>query len=212
MNTNFLKPFFLVICVLFISKMKAETSEGYYIDKNNDTIYATFQTTPFSKMLYRATYMTLQQSVTVITKGGSEEDFTPLDILSFTIFVKDKKSNTIKDTLTFDSKTYKVFNRDVSEFLRRVVKGKANLYIYHYLNLNYGTNGGGMNTAPKQEEAYILEDANKKIKNITIEGNFKEDMVKIFADCPSVINKIENKTYTKKNCVEMVKEYNACSK
>ncbi len=212
MKNNFLNLFFVIVCfLLFGNKANAVTSEGYYIKKNNDTVYATFNTTPFSKFLIKNTLVDLQRSITVIKQDDTKEKLLPQDILSFTLFVKNAKNDLITDTFTFDAKSYKIFKKDHYDFMRRIVKGKLSLYVYYYIS-NMPTqklNGQGFERSNEFMENYIIVDADDKLYNTSL-INFTKELTKVFSDCASVVKKIENKTYNKNNCVEMVNEYNSC--
>ena len=97
-------------------------------------------------------------------------------------------------------------DNDSTIFLMQLVKGKLSLYNYYSMSsvsagFNYAANNV-MHSTP------VLEFLNQKLFTYNT-NKFKIEMAKYLADCPIVLQKIEEKNYKNKHLHIVVELYNS---
>ena len=142
---------------------------------------------------YLATYRTIER----FTRKGQEE-FIKTEYDKFKICTDDSKSYR-KDNVAYDLKTIgsPILSTEKEIFLKRLYKGKANLYAYKILRSDVGT--------VKPKTFYIIEKNNKL--HLISNSNSKQDLVDLFIDNSKLSDLIFNDFYTIENIYLIVKAY-----
>ncbi|MFN8283977.1 MAG: hypothetical protein U0U67_12230 [Chitinophagales bacterium] len=198
-----------VFTFLFIQLAKAEKIKGFYVTNNHDTIKALL------KIPYNATFsidfnfVKMQREMEYINDAGEKITFTPKDILAYGFEYYDEREEK-DDTMLFVSKKnifYKptdFSDNDSTIFLMQLVKGKLNLYNYYSIN----SVSVGFNTSNNVQHSTPVLEFQNQIPFTYNSFKFKTEMAKYLADCPLVLQKIEEKNYKNKHLHIVVELYN----
>lgn len=90
-----------------------------------------------------------------------------------------------------------------------VTEGRVNIYSDNYAY----TSHGDLPAYRSGTLIYAIKDGKKKANPLfqsTLSSSFQRRAAKYFSDCPSLIEKIENKTYRPKDFKLIADEYNSC--
>lgn len=119
---------------------------------------------------------------------------------------KYKQSEIDYFTINNDYYTYIPVSRNKESLFRVVEKGKIMLY-------HREVDDSGPNRVDYYDEYFIKKEGEKVASLITSRKtmkSFRKIGMKYFSDCPSVVKKIENRTYGRREVVLAAKEYNKC--
>ena len=101
------------------------------------------------------------------------------------------------------------------ELFRAVVTGKAILY-HRYVSMTSSTGGtnGMMMTSTYEVDEYYVKRESETIAMPLITGriskSFRHRAKNYFSDCPSLVAKLENQTYRKRDIEKVIMVYNRC--
>ena len=206
---KFLSLYILTCTFIFFSK--AEKVKGFYVTNNHDTIKALLKIPYNAAFSIDFNFIKMQQEMEYINDAGEKITMTPNDILAYGFEYYDEREEK-DDTMVFVSKK-NIFYRstdfsdnDSTIFLMQLVKGKLSLYNYYSMSsvsagFNYAANNV-MHSTP------VLEFLNQKLFTYNT-NKFKSEMAKYLADCPIVLQKIEEKNYKNKHLHIVVELYNS---
>ncbi len=206
---KFLSLYILTCTFIFFSK--AEKVKGFYVTNNHDTIKALLKIPYNAAFSIDFNFVKMQQEMEYINDAGEKITMTPNDILAYGFEYYDEREEK-DDTMVFVSKK-NIFYRstdfsdnDSTIFLMQLVKGKLSLYNYYSMSsvsagFNYAANNV-MHSTP------VLEFLNQKLFTYNT-NKFKSEMAKYLADCPIVLQKIEEKNYKNKHLHIVVELYNS---
>lgn len=122
---------------------------------------------------------------------------------------------------TNETYKYKKLNNNFEQWLKVIIEGRVNLYKSDVSGMYFAP--GAMNTAGgfggmsyggggNVTHYYINHKGESEVFKITTFGNisknFKNAASDFFKDCPVLVEKIQNKTYTKNDIEEVVEFYN----
>ncbi|MDO8317163.1 MAG: hypothetical protein Q7T12_06545 [Flavobacterium sp.] len=122
---------------------------------------------------------------------------------------------------TNETYKYKKLNNNFEQWLKVIIEGRVNLYKSDVSGMYFAP--GAMNTAGgfggmsyggggNVTHYYINHEGESEVFKITsfgnISKNFKNAASDFFKDCPVLVKKIQNKTYTKNDIEEVVEFYN----
>lgn len=94
-------------------------------------------------------------------------------------------------------------------FVRQEIKDKVSLYSYKYEKGGVGlTSGNTFSSGTASGKIYFLQYKNNLPVKI-IDAHFKEQMNENFYDCPSLIEKVDNKAFKKGDIHKVVNYYNS---
>ena len=200
-----------ILTCTFIFFSKAEKVKGFYVTNNHDTIKALLKIPYNAAFSIDFNFIKMQQEMEYINDAGEKITMTPNDILAYGFEYYDEREEK-DDTMVFVSKK-NIFYRstdfsdnDSTIFLMQLVKGKLSLYNYYSMSsvsagFNYAANNV-MHSTP------VLEFSNQKLFTYNT-NKFKIEMAKYLADCPIVLQKIEEKNYKNKHLHIVVELYNS---
>ena len=206
---KFLSLYILTCTFIFFSK--AEKVKGFYVTNNHDTIKALLKIPYNAAFSIDFNFIKMQQEMEYINDAGEKITMTPNDFLAYGFEYYDEREEK-DDTMVFVSKK-NIFYRstdfsdnDSTIFLMQLVKGKLSLYNYYSMSsvsagFNYAANNV-MHSTP------VLEFLNQKLFTYNT-NKFKSEMAKYLADCPIVLQKIEEKNYKNKQLHIVVELYNS---
>ena len=206
---KFLSLYILTCTFIFFSK--AEKVKGFYVTNNHDTIKALLKIPYNAAFSIDFNFVKMQQEMEYINDAGEKITMTPNDFLAYGFEYYDEREEK-DDTMVFVSKK-NIFYRstdfsdnDSTIFLMQLVKGKLSLYNYYSMSsvsagFNYAANNV-MHSTP------VLEFSNQKLFTYNT-NKFKIEMAKYLADCPIVLQKIEEKNYKNKHLHIVVELYNS---
>ena len=206
---KFLSLYILTCTFIFFSK--AEKVKGFYVTNNHDTIKALLKIPYNAAFSIDFNFIKMQQEMEYINDAGEKITMTPNDFLAYGFEYYDEREEK-DDTMVFVSKK-NIFYRstdfsdnDSTIFLMQLVKGKLSLYNYYSMSsvsagFNYAANNV-MHSTP------VLEFSNQKLFTYNT-NKFKSEMAKYLADCPIVLQKIEEKNYKNKHLHIVVELYNS---
>ena len=206
---KFLSLYILTCTFIFFSK--AEKVKGFYVTNNHDTIKALLKIPYNAAFSIDFNFIKMQQEMEYINDAGEKITMSPNDILAYGFEYYDEREEK-DDTMVFVSKK-NIFYRstdfsdnDSTIFLMQLVKGKLSLYNYYSMSsvsagFNYAANNV-MHSTP------VLEFSNQKLFTYNT-NKFKSEMAKYLADCPIVLQKIEEKNYKNKHLHIVVELYNS---
>ena len=206
---KFLSLYILTCTFIFFSK--AEKVKGFYVTNNHDTIKALLKIPYNAAFSIDFNFIKMQQEMEYINDAGEKITMTPNDFLAYGFEYYDEREEK-DDTMVFVSKK-NIFYRstdfsdnDSTIFLMQLVKGKLSLYNYYSMSsvsagFNYAANNV-MHSTP------VLEFLNQKLFTYNT-NKFKIEMAKYLADCPIVLQKIEEKNYKNKHLHIVVELYNS---
>lgn len=107
-----------------------------------------------------------------------------------------------------------VKDKDKSIVLQQVYEGKIDLFKEVTVIHNYNIMMSDSNLTPsysgktEQVHFYLKKKDDTEVFQINLDKSFKNVALNLFADCDKVVNKINEKIYTKKNIQDIVFEYN----
>ncbi len=200
-----------ILTCTFIFFSKAEKIKGFYVTNNHDTIKALLKIPYNAAFSIDFNFVKMQQEMEYINDAGEKITMTPNDFLAYGFEYYDEREEK-DDTMVFVSKK-NIFYRstdfsdnDSTIFLMQLVKGKLSLYNYYSMSsvsagFNYAANNV-MHSTP------VLEFSNQKLFTYNT-NKFKIEMAKYLADCPIVLQKIEEKNYKNKHLHIVVELYNS---
>ncbi|MEM6718330.1 MAG: hypothetical protein AAF611_03345 [Bacteroidota bacterium] len=105
------------------------------------------------------------------------------------------------------------------ELFTKIVKGKANLYarsVSYTESFAGDCPNGGMAflNSGDYEEFYVWREGEKTASpliTLRISRSFRKRAMEYFADCPALVEKLENRSYRNENIEDVVKSYNNCN-
>lgn len=174
-------------------------SENFKADKTKDT---KFYTDNFvSENNYKSDFIVNKENDTVYGNIKSPlfgPKFIKTESEKFKICTDDSKSYR-KDNVAYDLKTIgsPILSTEKEVFLKRLYKGKANLYAYKILRSDVGT--------VKPKTFYIIEKNNKL--HLISNSNSKQDLVDLFIDNSKLSDLIFDDFYTIENIYLILKAY-----
>lgn len=208
---KFLSLYILTCTFLFFSK--AEKVKGFYVTNNHDTIKALLKIPYNAAFSIDFNFIKMQQEMEYINDAGEKITMTPKDILAYGFEYYDEREEK-DDTMVFVSKK-NIFYRstdfsdnDSTIFLMQLVKGKLSLYNYYDINSVAIGSGPVPNYVSVPNSTPVLEFLNQKLFTYNT-NKFKSEMAKYLADCPIVLQKIEEKNYKNKHLHIVVELYNS---
>lgn len=202
--------FVLILSFSFMQFSKAEKIKGFYVTNNHDTIKALLKIPYNSTFSIDFNFVKMQQEMEYFNEAGEKISYTPNDILAYGFEYFDEREEK-DDTMLFVSKKnifYKATDfsdNDSTIFLMQLVKGKLSLYTYYSMSSGSAVFGAAPNNVTHSTP--ILEFSNQKIFTYNT-YKFKTEMAKYLADCPLVLQKIEEKNYKNKHLHTVVELYN----
>ena len=169
----------------------------------NDTVIATFvipinsvtDEPILEKMLEKIRYYDSSRNLWIITPKNAKE-------VRFTYNYKHIRMISVKNTLWLG----KGLEKSDRVFLKLEQEGRLRLYSYSQSQNTqtiHSNSGSSFYTAQK----YILQKKNSELKQV-IKLGFKKDMMQYFEDCPTLHEKIKNKSFRKFEIKTIVKFYN----
>lgn len=206
---KFLSLYILTCTFIFFSK--AEKVKGFYVTNNHDTIKALLKIPYNAAFSIDFNFIKMQQEMEYINDAGEKITMTPNDILAYGFEYYDEREEK-DDTMVFVSKK-NIFYRstdfsdnDSTIFLMQLVKGKLSLYNYYSMSSVSAGFGSASNNV--MHSTPVLEFLNQKLFTYNT-NKFKSEMAKYLADCPIVLQKIEEKNYKNKHLHIVVELYNS---
>ena len=206
---KFLSLYILTCTFIFFSK--AEKVKGFYVTNNHDTIKALLKIPYNAAFSIDFNFIKMQQEMEYINDAGEKITMTPNDILAYGFEYYDEREEK-DDTMLFVSKK-NIFYRstdfsdnDSTIFLMQLVKGKLSLFNYYSMSSISGGFGSTSNNV--MHSTPVLEFLNQKLFTYNT-NKFKSEMAKYLADCPIVLQKIEEKNYKNKHLHIVVELYNS---
>lgn len=206
---KFLSLYILTCTFIFFSK--AEKVKGFYVTNNHDTIKALLKIPYNAAFSIDFNFIKMQQEMEYINDAGEKITMTPNDILAYGFEYYDEREEK-DDTMLFVSKK-NIFYRstdfsdnDSTIFLMQLVKGKLSLY--NYYSMSSISDGFGSASNNVMHSTPVLEFLNQKLFTYNT-NKFKSEMAKYLADCPIVLQKIEEKNYKNKQLHIVVELYNS---
>lgn len=135
-------------------------------------------------------------------------DYTQVDKI---VFTPSETETEIYEYIPVSKKKYQLF--------KRIVNGDAMLYarsVSYTTATAYhpGTLQPILYNFNDFDEFYVWKKGEKiasPLITIRISRSFKKRAMEYFADCPSLVNKLEDRTYRKENIKEVVTIYNNCN-
>lgn len=187
----------IVICILSISSVYANVLvRGYYINLDNDTV--------------KVTYLI----------STSNDGFTPdVDLIQNKIKIYDtidrnnilmpymaKEISFVLNKITYQYYSVCIACNDQLNnlFLERIKSGKLNLYLRSKTYYS-GSMPGMIDNATFY---YVFQKDNQPLFEV-YRMSFKSSMKLYFSDCPTILKKIKDDTYSYDDMEKIVDEYNA---
>lgn len=110
---------------------------------------------------------------------------------------------------------YVLVSDNKKELFRVISTGKVILY-HRFVSMTSGSGGanGMMSSSTYEVDEYYALRESETIASPLITGriskSFRKKAIAYFSDCPSLVAKLENKTYRKRDVEKAAKEYNRC--
>jgi hypothetical protein len=201
-----MKNLLFTLIILFSFQAKAQFGiAGGNLSNNKSQVYT----------------ITTKNGKTFTTKSYSEKTALKIKEIKFKTMDGDKKTLALsqidkivstgkKDRHNFTQKYIK-YSKSKSTLMTEVISGKASLYLRSQVSMGAPT-GMGAPSTNTNTSFYVLKEGQtiaKYIKGNNIDyGKFKNNALKFFSDCESLVTKIKNKKYKRKHLEEIVTYYN----
>lgn len=198
------------LVVMSFARIEAKKIEGVIIFNNDSIAHVTFNI-PVSLILKEVNIQSIQQEIDYYNSSGKTVKLKPESAkeIRFKYDYEDIRMISCFDNLKL-SKSFFSSNKKI--FLKLERDGKLRLYTYYFSkNSPTMSNGAGgtFSGSSYGAERFILQKNNGDLfKPRWL--RFREDMKKYLSDCPSIVKKIEDRTYTSDLISIIVMEYNSC--
>ncbi|NLL15342.1 MAG: hypothetical protein GX267_18240 [Fibrobacter sp.] len=203
------KHFSLFVMVLLISTYsEAKKIPGFFINKEGDTVYVTFNVT-VSLFRQEAKIERIQEKIRYYDSLNNTNTLKPENASEVVIV------NSV-DTIRMLSRTNNLglgsfFARN-GIFLRLIKDGTLKLFKYYESKSSAPGHNNSNNTMSGgytyEIESYILQKKNEPLFRTRSQVTFRKDMTDYLSDCPELVKKIEQKKYRKEDMALIVEEYN----
>jgi hypothetical protein len=192
---------FIFFTFLFV-KVNAEKVKGLIIFNNDSIAHVTFATDDFQSIQFGIKYY---------DSSGNEVKLSPESAKEIQ-FRSDYGTIRMISCINNLKLSNNIFWSHDKIFLRLKTDGKLRLYSYYYTQTTPAMPngaGGTINGSAYGAERYILQKNNGELfKPRWL--RFRKDMGKYLSDCPSVVSKINDRTYTNDLIDIIIMEYNSC--
>jgi len=185
----------LVVAILFTAFTYGQGSglQGELFLKNGKSIEGYISFARYSKESLTGIGNNVKKIVVRREKKGQKEKYKQSEIDYFII--------------NKDYYTYVPVKRNQKSLFRVVEEGKVMLY-------HREVSDGDYRTGYDYYDEYFIKKEGEKVASLITSRktmkSFRKIGMKYFSDCPSLVKKIENKTYRRKDVQLAVKEYNKC--
>lgn len=197
---------FIITAILgFQTYAQIAYEEGYFINNSDQQIDCLIKNRDWKNNPTRFDYKLTEEGETKTVTLKEAKEFGITNTLKYVRKkVEIDRSSSITNSLTYDPNP--VFKEE-ELFLRVLVEGKANLYLYEAGNLQrYFYDIEGQNTKQLIHKAYRVSSTE------VAENNTFRDQVWNDLKCPAVkANTVLNLKYTKNALVKLFERYNECS-
>lgn len=196
--------FILVLFLSFQSQAQFGVA-GIELSNNKSQVYTI--TTKNGK-----TYTTKKYTTKTALKI-KEINFNTIDDVKKTIALSqiDKIVSTGKKERHNFTEKYIKYSKSKSDLMTELISGKVSLYIRSQVSMGAPT-GMGAPSTNTNTSYYVIKEGQpmaKYIKGNNIAyGKFKNNALKFFSDCESLVSKIKNNDYKRKHLEEIITYYN----
>ncbi len=207
---KFYVTLFCFFVVTTISFAQYDWSNGEVVLKNGTTLKGLVKLPVISKDLIAINGKEKVKFKT--TKKAKTEKYDETQVKQIII------RNSDTETAYFE---YVPLSKNKHGIFKVITRGKATLYgkavsTSSSTPMHFGATGQPthyMYSFNDFDEFYVLRDQEaiaSPLITIRISRSFKNRAIEYFADCPSVVEKLEDKTYRKEDVMTLVEDYNAC--
>ena len=197
--------FISILVVGLLSVAEAKKIEGRIIRRTGtesvvfNVPFRLFSSRPdFERMQYRIRYYDKSGKKMTLKPGEAEE-------FEFNLPTEQVRMLSISSDLGLEA----AFSRSTFVFLRLEIDGPLRLFKYYQTRSSGGSYyGGGMSAGSSYTtENFYLQKAGEKLKRPRT-LNFRKDMAEYLGDCPSLVDKIRDKDFKRKDLEFIVLFYN----
>jgi len=196
-----MKKIILFIGIILISlNCNSQNQKATLYLKTGDTIHGLAKIKAFGKIKFR------------YNKKSKKEIYSPYQLIKFDIIQQGSKTTNI----------YKYVQGNQLSTSRKcmtlITEGKIDLYRISvsgtHPSMGFGGGGmGGMTVSYSMDNYYVSKDDSDVVTKLTTVGtffgkSFKKAASEYFSDCQDLVDRIQNKTYRKRDIEEIVRFYN----
>ena len=203
------KHFSLFVMVLLISTYsEAKKIPGFFINKEGDTVYVTFNVT-VSLFRQEAKIERIQEKIRYYDSLNNKNTLKPEDASEVVIV---NSGDTIRMLSKANNLGLGSFLSRNGIFLRLIKDGPLKLFKYYESGSSTPGYNHSTNTVSSgytyETEMHILQKKDGPLVRVRNEVNFRKEMSKYLSDCPELVKKIDQKQYRKDDIFLIVEEYN----
>jgi len=200
----------IAMLCLFLVNTEAKKIEGIIITANQDTMEVTLRIST-SFFTGDINHVALQRKIKYIDENGKKRKIRANEAkeVRFTYQGDDIRllSMPMSDVYTG------LFNSSNKVFLHLKLDGPLRLFTYYSKTNNassYNNNTGMWNGSggTSVREVPLLQKGNDKVKKPNY-FKFRKDMMSYLSDCPTLVAKLENKDFRRRDVYDMVWYYNS---
>jgi hypothetical protein len=198
----------VALLLLSFAQVHAKKIKGQIILNNNEAVDVTF-IIPVGFLSTEPVYQKLQVRVRYIDASNKKSVLKPEDAkeISFEINGQKIRMLSVRDDLNMQS----IFSSQVKVFLKLEIDGVVKLFTTYFTQSSPGmyNAGTGMTSAGPtyHVERFVLQ----KNDGALVQPrwiSFRKHMSEFFADCPELVQRIQNRDFKKGDLELIVREYN----
>jgi hypothetical protein len=200
---------FTLICMSY-AKVEAKKVNGEIIYNNDSIVHVTFDIS-ISLIFQEVNVESIQHGIEYYNSLGKTVELEPESAkeIRFKYNYEDFRLISCVDNLNLSGY---FFPSNEKLFLRLRNDGKLRLYTYYFTKVTPAMSNGVGGTIPGSSyntDRFILQKNNGDLFEPRW-LRFRKDMKKYLSDCPKVVAKIDDRTYTRDLINIIVMEYNGC--
>jgi hypothetical protein len=201
----------ILLLIIFVFSLQtaifAAKVTGYYITRNNDTVYATIKV-PVGWFTGEISYISLQSKIKYYNSTGKKVALRPADAKKV-YFEYDGETVVYLSCENTIGLWTSLFDDGKYIFLKLEIDGPLRLFTYYRQQQSGGYYNGTTWTGSYSYtiEKYVLQKNGRELFR-PAGMFFKKDMAAYLSDYPELAQKVLNKEFRQRDMEEIVEEYN----